>query len=75
LHVCAELGDELLKDIVRALNGYLMPEERAEIYDEVCLSLTYHESGLIEVEARPSSTQLGVGGGTRRLSTWTPRCP
>lgn len=53
-----------LKDIVRALNGYLTPQERADIYDEVGLSLTYHESGLIEVEARPSSTQLGVGGGT-----------
>ncbi|MDQ1439250.1 MAG: site-specific recombinase [Acidimicrobiaceae bacterium] len=53
-----------LKDIVRALNGYLTPEERTDIYDEVGLSLTYHESGLIEVEARPAYSQERVGGGT-----------
>lgn len=53
-----------LKDIVRALNGYLTPEERTDIYDEVGVSLTYHESGLVEVEARPAYSQERVGGGT-----------
>jgi len=52
-----------LKDIVRALNGYLTPEERTDIYDEVGISLTYHESGLVEVEARPAYSQERVGGG------------
>ena len=53
-----------LKDIVRALNGYLTPEERTDIYDEVGISLTYHESGLVEVEARPAYSQERVGGAT-----------
>jgi hypothetical protein len=43
--------------------------------DEVGLSLTYHESGLVEVEARPACSQERVGGTTRRLPTWTPRLP
>lgn len=53
-----------LKDIVRALNAHTTPDERAEIYDELGVSLTDHESGLVEVEARPAYSQERVGGGT-----------
>ena len=40
------------------------PADKAELYDQLGISLTYHPDGTVTVESRPRGVQVRVGGGT-----------
>lgn len=52
-----------LKDIVAVLAN-ADPADKAELYSELGVSLTYHADGRVAVEAMPRGVDVRVGGGT-----------
>ena len=54
---------EALRDIVDVL-AEADPEDKADLYAELGVSLTYHTDGRVAVEALPVWVQVRVGGGT-----------
>jgi site-specific DNA recombinase len=54
---------ETLRDIVDVL-AEADPEDKADLYAELGVSLTYHTDGRVAVEALPRGVQVRVGGGT-----------
>lgn len=52
-----------LKDIVEVLAD-AEPADKAELYDQLGLSLSYEPDGTVAVESRPRGVQVCVGGGT-----------
>lgn len=52
-----------LRDIVSVLAD-AAPSDKAELYRELGIELTYHADGRARVEALPRGTQGRVGGGT-----------
>lgn len=54
-----------LKDIVATLAD-ADPSDKAAVYRELGISLTYNNDGRVLVEARPRVVNVRVGGGTRR---------
>lgn len=65
---------KLTKDEVRALVASLHdmvavlrdahPADKAAVYAELGISMTYHPDGRVLVESRPACSQVSVGGGT-----------
>ncbi len=41
-----------------------VPADKAELYGELGVSLTYHSDGRVAVEALPRGAKVRVGGGT-----------
>ena len=70
----------LTKDDVKALVASLRditatlaaadPTDKAAVYEEMGIKVTYHQDGQVLVEARPRVENDGVGGASRTL---TPR--
>ncbi len=60
---------EALRDIVTVL-AHADVEDKAALYAELGVRLTYHPDGRVRVEAHPRGVEVRVGGGTRTL---TPR--
>ncbi|MGH9025765.1 MAG: hypothetical protein ACRDWD_06565 [Acidimicrobiia bacterium] len=58
---------EALRDIVDVL-AEADPEDKAELYAEFGVSLTYHTDGRVAVQALPRGVQVRVGGGTYGLT-------
>jgi hypothetical protein len=54
---------EALRDIADVLAN-ADPEDRAQLYAELGVTLTYHTSGRVAVEALPRGLEVRVGGGT-----------
>ena len=54
---------EALRDIVDVL-AHADPEDKADLYAELGVSLTYHTDGRVAVQALPRGVQVRVGGGT-----------
>ena len=54
---------EALRDIVDVLAD-ADPEDKAEAYAELGVSLTYHTDGRVAVQALPRGVKVRVGGGT-----------
>ncbi len=54
---------EALHDIVTVL-AEADPDDRADLYAELGLNLTYHPEGRVTVEMKPRGVRVGVGGGT-----------
>ena len=52
-----------LRDIVGVLRD-ADPADKAELYAELGLNLTYHPDGRVAVEALPRGVEVRVGGGT-----------
>ena len=40
------------------------PADKAAVYEEMGIDVTYHQDGRILVESRPRVVSVGVGGGT-----------
>lgn len=65
-----ELTTEQVKTLVRHLRDIVAvlasaaPADKAELYRELGIELTYHADRGVKVEALPRGTAVGVGGGT-----------
>jgi hypothetical protein len=62
---------EALRDIVTVL-AEADPEDKAELYEELGVDLTYHPEGRVSVEMLPRGVKVRVGGATQTPSTWNP---
>ena len=70
----ASPGGKLTKPQVKALVGALRhivgvltdadPADKAAVYRELGISLTYNDDGRVLVEARPHVVEVRAGGGT-----------
>ena len=54
---------DALRDIVTVL-AEADPEDKAELYGELGVNLTYHPEGRVSVEMHPRGVNVRVGGGT-----------
>jgi hypothetical protein len=45
------------------------PADKATVYAELGISMTYHPDGRVLVESRPPCSQVSVGGGTSTPTT------
>ena len=54
---------DALRDIVTVL-AEANPEDKAELYGELGVNLTYHPEGRVSVEMHPRGVNVRVGGGT-----------
>ena len=69
-----EASTQLTKDDVKALVASLRditatlaaadPTDKAAVYEEMGIDVTYHQDGQVLVESRPRVVSDGVGGGT-----------
>ena len=67
-------GDQLAREQVKALVDALTdivevlaqaePQDKAELYAQLGISLAYHPDGTVTVESRPRGVTVRVGGGT-----------
>ena len=67
-------GDKLTKTQVKALISAMRdivevladaePADKAELYNELGVSLEYHPDGTVAVKAQPRGVKVRVGGGT-----------
>ena len=58
---------EALKDIVTVL-AEADQEDKAELYAELGVNLTYHPEGRVTVQKKPRGVEVRVGGATRTVS-------
>lgn len=56
-----------LKDIVTVLAD-TEPADKAELYDQLGISLAYGPDGTVTVESQPRGVTVRVGGGTRTVT-------
>jgi hypothetical protein len=79
-------GGELSADEVKALKDIVSvlaqaePADKAELYDQLGISLHYDPAGSVSVQSHPRGVQVGVGGGTTPWRPWVwthqnPRSP
>lgn len=65
-----QLTSEQVKALVKALKDIVAvladaeAEDKAEVYDQLGISLTYDPDGTVTVESRPRGVTVRVGGGT-----------
>ncbi|MGH8936366.1 MAG: recombinase family protein [Acidimicrobiia bacterium] len=62
---------EALRDIVQVL-AEADPEDKADLYTELGVDLTYHPEGRVTVEMKPRGVKVRVGGGIATPSTRDP---